>query len=75
MSKSDITWNFDDVCSNLLAVNRGKDTIGYFRIDRNEFVILTEQLDGPHIHIDILRSIINGYDAAAREAKRLAEIE
>ena len=72
---SDIVWNYDDVQNNLLSVKRGKDTIGYFRIDRDEFVIITDQIDGPRIHIDILRTIINGYDAAAREAKRLAEIE
>ena len=72
---SDIVWNYDDVQNNLLSVKRGKNTIGYFRIDRDEFVIITDQIDGPRIHIDILRTIINGYDAAAREAKRLAEIE
>ena len=72
---SDIVWNYDDVQNNLLSVKRGKDTIGYFRIDRDEFVIITDQIDGPRIHIDVLRTIINGYDAAAREAKRLAEIE
>ena len=72
---SDIIWNYEDVHSNLLAVNRGKDTIGYFRIDRDEFVILTDQIDGPRIHIDLLRQIINGYDDALREAKKIAEIE
>ena len=72
---SDIVWNYDDVQNNLLSVKRGKDTIGYFRIDRDEFVIITHQIDGPRIHIDVLRTIINGYDAAVKEAKRLAETE
>ena len=69
---SDIIWNYEDVNSNLLAVNNGKDTIGYFRMDRNEFVIITEQIDGPRIHIDILRKIVNGYDNALIEAKKIA---
>ena len=71
---SDIIWNYEDVNSNLLAVNNGKDTIGYFRMDRNEFVIITEQIDGPCIHINLLRSIVNGYDEALRQAKKIVEI-
>ena len=43
---NDLTWNYDDVHNNLLSVNNGKDTIGYFRMDRDEFVIITEQLEG-----------------------------
>ena len=74
MPKNEIIWNFDDVQSNLLAVNNGKDTIGYFRIDRDEFVIITEQIDGPRIHINLLRSIVNGYDEALSQAKKIAEI-
>ena len=72
---SDIVWNYDDVENNLLSVARDKDTIGYFRIDRDEFVIITDQIDGPRIHIDLLRSITNGYDDALIEAKKIVEIE
>ena len=72
---NNIMWNYEDVHSNLLAVKNGKDTVGYFRMDRNEFVIITEQLEGPRIHIDVLRSITNGYDDALKEAKKIAEIE
>ena len=72
---SAIVWNYDDIHNNLLAVYKGKECIGYFRIDRDEFVIITDQIDGPRIHIDVLRTIINGYDAAVKEAKRLAETE
>ena len=71
---SDIVWNYDDVQNNLLSVNNGKDTIGYFRMDRDEFVIITEQLEGPRIHINILRSIVNGYDEAVSEARKIAEV-
>ena len=71
---SNLTWNYDDVHNNLLSVNNGKDTIGYFRIDRDEFVIITEQLEGPRIHINVLRSIVNGYDEALSEARKIAEI-
>ena len=69
-----VIWNYEDVHSNLLAVNCGKDTIGYFRMDRDEFVIITDQIDGPRIHIDLLRAIVNGYDEALTEAKKIAEI-
>ena len=71
---SDLTWNYDDVHNNLLSVKNGKDTIGYFRMDRDEFVIITEQLEGPRIHINILRSIVNGYDEAVSEARKIAEV-
>ena len=71
---SDLTWNYDDVHNNLLSVNNGKDTIGYFRMDRDEFVIITEQLEGPRIHINLLRSIVNGYDEAVSEARKIAEV-
>ena len=71
---NDLTWNYDDVDNNLLSVNNGKDTIGYFRMDRDEFVIITEQLEGPRIHINILRSIVNGYDEAVSEARKIAEV-
>ena len=70
-----LIWNYEDVHSNLLAVEHGKDTIGYFRMDRDEFVIITEQTEGPRIHIDILKQIVNGYDDALKEAKKIAEIE
>ena len=72
---NNIMWNYEDVHSNLLAVKNGKDTIGYFRIDRDEFVILTDQIDGPRIHIDTLRVIINGYDDALKEAKKIIGTE
>ena len=72
---SDIVWNYEDVPSNLLAVYKKKECIGYFRIDRNEFVIITDQLEGPRIHINILRQIVNGYTDALSEAKKIAEIE
>ena len=71
---SDLTWNYEDVHNNLLSVKNGKDTIGYFRIDRDEFVIITEQLEGPRIHINLLRSIVNGYDEAVSEARKIAEV-
>ena len=72
---SDIVWNYEDVPSNLLAVYKKKECIGYFRIDRNDFVIITDQPEGPRIHIDLLRQIVNGYDDALKEAKKIAEIE
>ena len=72
---ANIIWNYEDVHSNLLAVNCGKDTIGYFRMDRDEFVIITDQIDGPRIHINILKQIVDKYPEALSEAKKIAEIE
>ena len=72
---SDIIWNYDDVHNNLLSVYNGKECMGYFRIDRDEFIIITDQIQGPRIHIDILRTITNGYDNALREAKKISETE
>ena len=70
-----IIWNYEDVYSNLLAVEYNKETIGYFRMDLDEFVILTDQIEGPRIHIDVLKQIVDGYPEALREAKKIAEIE
>jgi len=71
----DLIWNYEDVHNNLLSVYQDKQCVGYFRIDRNEFVIITDQPEGPRMHIDLLRVIINGYDDALKEAKKIAEIE
>ena len=71
----DLVWNYEDVHNNLLSVYQGKLCMGYFRIDRDDFVIITDQPEGPRIHIDILRQIVNGYDDALKEAKKIAEIE
>ena len=71
----DLIWNYEDVHNNLLSVYQGKQCMGYFRIDRDDFVIITDQPEGPRIHIAILRQIVNGYDNAVKEAKRLVEIE
>ena len=72
---SDVIWNYDDVHNNLLSVYNDKECMGYFRIDRNEFVIITDQIQGPRIHINILKSIVDGYDEALSEAKKIAEVE
>jgi hypothetical protein len=68
-----VIWNFDDIESNLLAVDIVDEAIGYFRMDTDEFVIITEDLNGPRIHINVLRSIVNGYDDALKEAKSMVE--
>ena len=72
---SDIIWNYEDVHNNLLSVYKQKECIGYFRIDRDEFVIITEQIEGPRIHINILKQIVDKYPEALSEAKKIAEIE
>ena len=71
---SDIIWNYDDVDNNLLSVYKGKECMGYFRIDRDELVIITDQIEGPRIHIDILKQIVDKYPDALREAKKIAAI-
>ena len=39
----DLIWNYEDVHNNLLSVYQGKQCMGYFRIDRDDFVIITDQ--------------------------------
>ena len=70
-----IVWNYEDVHNNLLSVYNGKECMGYFRIDRDDFVIITDQMEGPRIHIDLLRVIVNGYDDALKEAKKIIKTE
>ena len=72
---SELIWNYEDIHNNLLSVYHDKQCMGYFRIDRDDFVIITDQPEGPRIHIDILRQIVNGYADALKEAKKIAEIE
>ena len=64
-----LIWNYEDVDKNLLSVYQGKQCMGYFKIDRNEFVIMTDLSE--RIHIDFLRMIVNGYDDALKEAKKM----
>ena len=71
---SNIIWNFDDIENNLLAVEYDKETIGYFRTDREEFVIITDLQLGPRISIHVLRAIVSGYDDAMSEAKKIIEM-
>jgi hypothetical protein len=68
-----IVWNYEDIDSNLLAVEHNKEAIGYFRIDTSEFVIITNYSSSPGIPINILRTIVNGYDAALKEANHMLE--
>ena len=71
----ELIWNYEDVDNNLLSVYQDKQCLGYFRIDRDEFVIITDQPEGPRIHIDLLRVIVNGYDDALKEAKKIIKTE
>ena len=68
-----IIWNFDDIESNILAVEHNKESIGYFRIDTSEFVAITDHDSGPRIPINILRAIIDGYNDALKEAEHMLE--
>ena len=72
---TNIVWNFEDIDSNILAIEYDKKAIGYFRMDTSEFIAITdERLDaGPRIPIKVLRSIINGYDDALKEAKYIVK--
>jgi len=72
---TNLIWNYEDVHNNLLSVYQDKQCMGYFRIDRDDFVIITDQPEGPRIHIDLLRQIVNGYDEAVKEARKITEVE
>tara|TARA_Y100000310_G_scaffold252925_1_gene259692 strand:+ start:1318 stop:1551 length:234 start_codon:yes stop_codon:yes gene_type:complete len=68
-----IIWNFDDIESNLLVVEYDKKSIGYFRMNTDEFVFIDALSTESKIPINILRSIVNGYDDALKEAKHLVK--
>jgi|TARA_Y100000034_G_C6628901_1_gene274446 hypothetical protein len=67
-----IVWNYEDIDSNLLAVEYNEEPIGYFRIDKNDFVVMTEHNHNyPSISIEILGKIVNGYDDALKIAQKI----
>ena len=68
-----IVWNFDDIESNLIAVEYDKEAIGYFRMNTNELVVLSDGTESPKIPLNVLRSIVNGYNDALMEAEYLLE--
>ena len=72
---SDIIWNYDDVDNNLLCLYTDKICLGYFRIDTGMFVMIPTHSETIKLDITTLRKIVNEYDDALREAKKIAEIE
>ena len=67
-----IVWNYEDIESNLLAIEYNNNPIGYFRIDRSDFVVITDHNhDYPSIPLDVLSQIVNGYEEALRTAKKI----
>ena len=68
-----IIWNFDDIESNILAVEHNKEAIGYFRIDTSDFIAISSQDSDPRIPIYVLRAIVSGYDDALKEAESMLE--
>ena len=72
---NDIIWNYDDVDNNLLCLYTGKICLGYFRIDTGMFVMIPTHSETIKLDITILKKIVNEYDDAIKEAKKIAEIE
>ena len=68
-----IIWNFDDIGSDLLVVEHNKETLGYFRMNTDEFVLIDALTTGTIIPIYVLRAIVSGYDDALKEAKNMVE--
>ena len=67
-----VIWNYEDVESNLLAVEYNGNSIGYFRIDKDDFVIITDHNhDYPHIPMKVLSQIVSGYEEALKTAKKI----
>ena len=74
--KASIAWNYEDIKANLLVVDYNKEPIGYFRIDKDDFVVITEHNhDSPSIPIEVLRKIVNGYDDALKTAQEIINKE
>ena len=70
-----LIWNYDDVDNNLLCLYTGKVCLGYFRIDTGMFVVIPTHSETIKLNITILRKIVNEYDDAIKEAKKLIEVE
>ena len=70
-----LVWNYDDVDNNLLCLYTGKVCLGYFRIDTGMFVVIPTHSETIKLNITILRKIVNEYDDAIKEAKKLIEVE
>ena len=67
-----IVWNYEDIDANLLVVDYNEEPIGYFRIDKNDFVVITDHNhDYPSIPIEVLTKIVNGYDKALKVANKI----
>ena len=67
-----IVWNYEDTDANLLVVDYNEEPIGYFRIDKNDFVVITDHNhDYPSIPIEVLTKIVNGYDKALKVANKI----
>ena len=72
VEKDSVTWNYEDINSNLLAVEYNGFPIGYFRIDKDDFVVITEHNhDYPSIPMKILNKIVNEYDEALKVANEI----
>ena len=71
-----IIWNYEDIDSNLLAIEYDDKPIGYFRIDKSDFVIITNHTshDYPSISLDILNQIVNGYNDALMTAQKMIKV-
>ena len=67
-----IVWNYEDIDANLLVIDLDGEPIGYFRIDKDDFVVITEHNHNyPSIPIKVLSKIVNGYDKALAVARKI----
>ena len=70
--ETSILWNYEDINANLLAVEYNGNPIGYFRIDKDDFVVITDHNhDYPTIPIKVLSKIVNGYSEALSIAQKI----
>ena len=70
--KEPVIWNYEDVESNLLAIEYAGKPVGYFRIDKSDFVVITDHNHNyPNIPLDVLKQIVGGYEEALRTAKKI----
>ena len=71
---NNIVWNYDDVDNNLLCLYSEKYCLGYFRIDTGIFIMIPTHSETVKLDISILRKIVNEYDDALKEAKKLIKV-
>ncbi len=75
MTMEKISWNYDDISSNLIVIMCNNKSIGYIKIDSDDFIIISESMEHPSIKMMILRQVVNEYPEALITAKKMLKMQ